>query len=72
MHQGERLTGFGVQEHLKAFQTSDLSAEWQKNIHRVRLKIFAEALNIFHTSYYLLPAFPMPGRNFKAGISLQI
>jgi outer membrane receptor protein involved in Fe transport len=72
MHQSKRMLGFQGGGNLPAFRTLDLGLDWKHNFSSCSVKFFAEAGNIFNTSYFLIPAFPMPGRNFRIGTSFTL
>lgn len=72
MHQGKRLTGFAEGKELDAYATMDTGLEWTIRISRLNLRLSADANNVWNVSYYLIPGFPMPGRNFRLACSLLI
>ncbi|MDP4203037.1 MAG: TonB-dependent receptor [Bacteroidota bacterium] len=52
----------------KAYLLCDLKLQWKEKHYR----IFAEATNLFNTTYFDFGNLPQPGRWFKAGVSVGV
>lgn len=52
--------------------THDLSAGYSFNIGKVNMKISAEVNNLFNQYYDVIVNYPMPGRNYKAILKIEI
>jgi outer membrane receptor protein involved in Fe transport len=70
-HTGTQSESLGSTREMEAFQLVDAGFELRIPFERNDLSIGMEAGNIFNTSYRLIPAWPMPGRNFSLNISLH-
>ena len=71
-HTGSRSESLGSSREMQAFQLVDAGLELRIPFERNTLSVSLEAGNIFNASYRLIPAWPMPGRNFLLNISLHL
>jgi iron complex outermembrane receptor protein len=71
-HTGSRSEGLGSARKMQAFQLVDAVLELRIPLEKNSLRISMEAGNVFNTSYRLIPAWPMPGRNFSLNLSLDL
>ena len=52
--------------------THDLSAGYSFDVGKVKMKISAEVNNVFNQYYDVIQNYPMPGRNYKAILRIEI
>ena len=52
--------------------THDLSAGYSFDVGKVKMKISAEVNNLFNQYYDVIQNYPMPGRNYKAILKIEI
>lgn len=52
--------------------THDLSAGYSFNVGKVRMKLSAEVNNLLNQYYDVIQNYPMPGRNYKAILKIEI
>ena len=72
-HTGSRSEGLNsIREIMQAFQLFDAGLELSIPMEKNTLSISMEAGNLLNTTYRLIPAWPMPGRNFSLNISLHL
>lgn len=69
---GERFTASDHSSSLKAFHLSECYLSWSPDIYKQHLTVYASAGNLFNTNYQVMPWRPMPGRNYRFGINLQL
>lgn len=69
---GERFTASDHSASLEDFHLSEIYLSWSPVVHKQRLTLYATACNIFDTEYQVMPWRPMPGRNYRVGINLQL
>lgn len=71
MYNGRRAIGFNSSGQMPAYQLLDAAFEWQGKIASRHVKLVAQACNLLNAHYHLLPAFPMPGRNFLLQLEIK-
>jgi len=72
MHTGSRTSGLRGTGELDAFQMLDAGLEYRIPLQGHAMKFSAQANNLLNTNYRLVPAWPMPGRNFLLTLSLDL
>lgn len=60
------------ENHLQPWYTSDVSASKNFKLNSFQFKISAEVNNLFNQYYDVVINYPMPGRNYRLGVSLNI
>jgi vitamin B12 transporter len=56
---------------LPAYTVSDIALRWQETLWGVDVAVKADANNVFNEQYEVIRSFPMPGRNFRLGVSVS-
>ncbi len=69
---GKRYTAKDHSAWLDAYQTGDLTLQWQTSVNQHNISVFATISNIWNTSYEVMTGRPMPLRHTRAGIRLQL
>ncbi len=59
------------QNYVQPWYTSDLALNWQAKWKKSAFKITSEVNNLFNQYYDVVFNFPMPGRNFRIGVSVS-
>jgi outer membrane cobalamin receptor len=57
--------------YVRPFQTHDISAKYTFNIKRKQFMVNLDINNIFNQQYEVVLNYPMPGTNFKIGLSCE-
>lgn len=58
--------------HEQPWYTHDLSASYVFKVHAVKMKLTCEVNNLFNQYYDVILNYPMPGRNFKCILKVDI
>ncbi len=67
---GTRYTGVNTKTNeLEAYTEHNVTLSKQLKIKRVLVKLQAQVLNLFDTEYEVVNYYPMPGRNYRIGIT---
>ncbi len=69
---GKRYTAKDHSAWLDAYQTGDITLQWQTSVNRHSISVFTTISNLWNASYEVMSGRPMPLRHARAGISLQL
>jgi vitamin B12 transporter len=68
---GYRYLSADNYNYLSPYSVADARAAYTFSLRRATLSVFAEADNLFNEIYFSVAQYPMPLRNYKAGIQFQ-
>lgn len=68
---GYRYTTSDNSRYLDPYQLSNLDLSKEFNLKSVKLKAFVQVNNLWNEAYQIIAFYPMPGRYYQAGISIN-